>query len=99
GVPGADPDAWYGLAGASSQAALRDPWAAVRVSPSKVEGYQRCPLRWLLEQSGGTRGSSVSQELGSMIHAIAEAEPEGRIEELRRLLDDRWAELALGDGW
>jgi RecB family exonuclease len=99
GVAGADPDEWYGLAGASSQAPLRDPAATIRVSPSKVEGYQRCPLRWLLEQSGGTRGSSVSQELGSMIHAIAEAEPEGRAEELRRLLDERWPALALPDGW
>jgi superfamily I DNA/RNA helicase/RecB family exonuclease len=99
GVPGADPDDWYGLAGASSREPLRGDQALIAISPSKVEGFQRCPLRWLLEQSGGTRASSTSQALGSLIHGIADAEPAGRPEELRRLLDERWASLRLPDGW
>ena len=53
GVPGADPEDWRGLAGLSCTGPLRDPGTEVRVSPSKVESFDRCALRWLLETRRG----------------------------------------------
>jgi superfamily I DNA/RNA helicase/RecB family exonuclease len=99
GVPGANPDEWYGLAPVSVEGALREPSALVRVSPSQVESYDRCALRWLLEQSGGRPASSSAQGLGVLIHELAEQEPDGDEGRLATLLEERFARLGLGSGW
>ncbi|MEJ2579889.1 MAG: 3'-5' exonuclease [Kineosporiaceae bacterium] len=99
GVPGADPGDWYGLAPLSSIEPLRAEDEPVRVSPSKVEQFTRCALRWLLETSGGSPGSSSSQLLGTLVHEIAERAPNGTRAELAALLADRIDRLGLGEGW
>lgn len=99
GVPGANPQEWYGLAPVSVEGPLRRPDAAVRVSPSQVESYDRCALRWLLEQSGGRPTSSAAQGLGVLIHELAEQEPDGDETRLLALLEQRFDRLGLGRGW
>jgi superfamily I DNA/RNA helicase/RecB family exonuclease len=99
GVPGARPQEWYGLAPVSADGPLRSPEAAVRVSPSQVESFDRCALRWLLERSGGRAGSTSSQGLGVLIHELAEEEPNGDETRLLKLLDERFDRLGLGSGW
>ena len=100
GVPGADPDEWYGLAPVSSTRPLRSDDDLVRVSPSRVEQFDRCALRWLLESAaGGTAGSSTSQSLGTLVHELAEAEPGGDLATLLRLLDERIGRLGLDHSW
>jgi superfamily I DNA/RNA helicase/RecB family exonuclease len=78
GVPGAHPDDWWGLPPLSDPRPLRDAGAPVRVSPSQVEKFATCPLRWLLETAGGSRGTSPAQGLGNLIHELAalSADPE-----------------------
>jgi RecB family exonuclease len=98
-VPGADPADWYGLAELSTDGPRRDPGDQVRVSPSRVEAFHRCSLRWVLEQSGGTAGSSAAQGLGSLIHELAELVPDADQPRLLRLLDERFDRLGLGTGW
>lgn len=99
GVPGADPDSWYGLADPTSSGPLRAPDATVGVSPSKVESFDRCALRWLLEQAGGGGPSSAAQGIGNLVHEIAQLAPDGDRARLRALLDERWPSLGLGTGW
>jgi superfamily I DNA/RNA helicase/RecB family exonuclease len=99
GVPGANPEEWYGLAPVSVEGTLREPHALVRVSPSQVESYDRCALRWLLEQSGGRPASSSAQGLGVLIHELAEQEPDGDETRLAKLLEERFDRLGLGSGW
>jgi superfamily I DNA/RNA helicase/RecB family exonuclease len=99
GVPGANPEEWYGLAPVSVSGPLREPSALVRVSPSQVESYDRCALRWLLEQSGGRPASSSAQGLGVLIHELAEQEPDGDETRLAKLLEERFDRLGLGSGW
>ncbi|HST85904.1 MAG TPA: ATP-dependent DNA helicase [Kineosporiaceae bacterium] len=99
GVPGANPEEWYGLAPISVSGPLREPSALVRVSPSQVESYDRCALRWLLEQSGGRPPSSAAQGLGVLIHELAEQEPDGDETRLAKLLEERFDRLGLGSGW
>lgn len=98
-VPGADPAQWHGLAEPSSAAPLWDADTRVPVSPSKVETAQRCALRWALEAAGGTSTASGGQNLGTLLHAIAQEHPQGTEAELSAALDRRWAELGLGTGW
>nr|WP_269330101.1 ATP-dependent DNA helicase [Kineosporia babensis] len=99
GVPGADPAEWYGLAPVSVEGPLRPPHTLVRVSPSQVESFDRCSLRWLLGASGGRRPSSTAQGLGELVHELAEQVPDGNLIRLRTLLNERWSRLGLGSGW
>ncbi|WP_461024819.1 PD-(D/E)XK nuclease family protein, partial [Thalassiella azotivora] len=99
GVPGAHPGDWYGLADLAGDGPLRAPQEAVRVSPSKVESFGRCPLRWLLESSGGTAGDSTSQSVGTLVHDVAAEHPDGSHDELAAALERRWATLGLPRTW
>ncbi|MCB7136627.1 UrvD/REP family ATP-dependent DNA helicase [Cellulosimicrobium marinum] len=95
----ARPESWYGVAGVSSTTPLRAPEETVTVSPSKVETATTCPLRWSLEAAGGTAPDAAHQNLGTLVHSIAESAPGGSLAQLRAELDRRWPELALPDGW
>ncbi|HEX5535373.1 MAG TPA: ATP-dependent DNA helicase [Actinomycetales bacterium] len=99
GVAGAHPDSWYGLAPLSDDGPLRGEAEPVRVSPSKVESFGKCPLRWVVESSGGTACDSTSQAVGTLVHAIAAEAPTGSAEELAELLEQRWASLGLPNTW
>ena len=103
GVPGADPADWYGLDQPSTDGPLRAPGEPVKVSPSRVEQFDRCGLRWLLETAGGTPASSTSQALGTLVHELAqEAAEKGRDGDrgyLLTLLRERIGRLGLGEGW
>ena len=99
GVPGADPDDWFGLAPASTEAPLHPDGEPVGVSPSKVEQFQRCALRWLLETAGGTAASSTAQSVGTLVHELAQEVPDGDLATLLELLEIRVRRLGLGTGW
>jgi superfamily I DNA/RNA helicase/RecB family exonuclease len=98
GVPGAHPDDWYGLAPLTDDRPLATD-APVRVSPSKVEEFDRCALRWLLQASGGTRSGTASQQLGTLVHELAAELPDADEPRLVAELHRRWAVLGLGEGW
>jgi RecB family exonuclease len=100
GVPGADPQEWYGLSEPSDPRPLRLPGEQVAVSPSKVEQFDRCPLRWLLETTaGGGRGPTASTALGTLVHQLAEEVPDGDRERLLDLLEERIGSVGLPEGW
>lgn len=99
GVDGADPATWYGARAASTDVPLWPVEGPVPLSPSRLETAATCALRWALESAGGTAASSRDQSLGTLVHAVAAALPQGSEAELAALLDARWAELGLADGW
>lgn len=99
GVPGADPDQWYGARELSTTAPLWDDDDVVRLSPSTLEQATRCPLRWALEGAGGRAADTGEQSLGTLLHAVAATLPVGTAEELTALLEERWDELGLRAGW
>src|SRR6185369_8371355 len=71
GVPGADPDQWWGLRPVSDPGPLVGEGAVVRVSPSTVESSLRCGLKWLLERHGGSNPPTAKQGIGNLVHAAA----------------------------
>jgi RecB family exonuclease len=100
GVPGADPDDWWGLAPLSDERPVVDPADPVTVSPSRVEAFLGCELRALLSQIGATDGDQVSASLGTLVHAIAAEAPAGAdVAELERRLDEQWPTLDFGAAW
>ena len=103
GVPGADPREWYAAVPLSDDRALREAGEVVRVSPSKVEAFATCELRWLLEACGGTSPEGTAQGIGSLVHALAAAAAEDPAltdtAALLAELDRRWEEVDLGAPW
>jgi superfamily I DNA/RNA helicase/RecB family exonuclease len=71
GVPGADPDDWWGLPPLSDDRPLGDDGEPVRVTPSTMESALRCSLRWLLERHGGAAPATAAQGVGNLVHAAA----------------------------
>jgi superfamily I DNA/RNA helicase/RecB family exonuclease len=105
GVPGADPLDWYGLVPLTDERQLVDDGELVKLSPSRLEAFARCPLRWLLESSGGTSGDSTSQGIGTLVHALAQQVAEEGVPgdeiagELQQRLANAIKRVDLGSGW
>jgi superfamily I DNA/RNA helicase/RecB family exonuclease len=101
GVRGADPAEWYGLAELTDERPLVDDGEPVRVSPSRLEAFRRCPLRWMLESSGGTTSSSTSQGLGVLVHALAQQAADEGLDtvQLQARLATAIERVDLGSGW
>ncbi|MDP9865212.1 MULTISPECIES: ATP-dependent helicase [Streptosporangium] len=101
GVPGAHPNEWYALTPISDDRPLSWPDDIVRVSPSAVENFTKCGLRWLLETSVGASGTDAARGLGTVIHALAVLAATGMPAEdtLGKRLDEVWHELDFGGVW
>lgn len=100
GVAGADPDTWWELRDVSDRRPVRDPGAAVAVSPSRVETFGRCGLRWLLSGSGGDdarRGDAAN--VGTLVHDIAATVDNADEEAMVAALHERVDELGSRTGW
>ncbi|MGH3725141.1 MAG: ATP-dependent helicase [Mycobacterium sp.] len=99
GVPGANPESWYGLADVSSENPLwRVDDGPVRLSPSNVETLMACPLRWLLERHGGTDLTDPRRALGTLIHALV-GEHSGDPDTMRRQLEKSWETIPFESKW
>jgi superfamily I DNA/RNA helicase/RecB family exonuclease len=101
GIQQADPDQWYGLRELSDSAPLQKHDEVVRISPSKVEEFNRCELRWLLKACGATDTDLSRAGVGSLIHDLAErAATEGWSgDKLLTELDNAWPAIDVGGGW
>lgn len=97
GVRGAAPEEWSWLPAPSTEAPRGVD--APSVSPSAVEGYLACPLKWYLTSVGGRAASGTAQLLGTLVHRALEEAPDADPERLSAVLDRSWAELELGTGW
>jgi RecB family exonuclease len=101
GVQGAHPNDWYALTPMTDDRPLSWPDDIVRISPSAVESFTKCGLRWLLETAVGAAGTSSAQGLGTVIHALAVLAATDLPSEdlLGKRLDEIWNELDFGGVW
>jgi superfamily I DNA/RNA helicase/RecB family exonuclease len=102
GVRGAHPRHWYQLTTLSDPGPLTTPADGVlaRLSPSQVESFHRCGLRWLLEVAAGARSSDVVRHFGVLIHAaavLAATGADGALIDQR--IDEIWHHLDFGSPW
>jgi ATP-dependent exoDNAse (exonuclease V) beta subunit len=97
GVPGAHPNDWWGFAPLSDAQPLRSPDELVSVSPSRVEAFGTCALRWLLETSGGGT-TSTAQGIGTVVHDVASEIAAPDLPALSARLNERWRRVDL-TGW
>lgn len=99
GVSGADPSSWWALRDLSDDRPVRPEGVPISVSPSKVQSFGDCALRWLLTASGGEGARSTSMEVGTLIHEIAHELGDAGQEAFLAELDQRWAGLGMPPGW
>ncbi|HSZ39531.1 MAG TPA: ATP-dependent DNA helicase [Trebonia sp.] len=100
GVRGADPREWYTLTEISDDQPIVADGERVRLSPSQVENFARCGLRWLLESAVGAGRPDVLRHLGTVIHAAAVVIAEGATEQVvASRIDDIWHHLDFGSVW
>jgi len=100
GVPGAAPTNWWGLAPLSDDAPLVPEEAPVRVRPSAIETFQRCPLRWVLGAVGAEASPDTTRTVGTAVHDVAQQVAEGLLpSDAPAVLAAELDQLDLGPGW
>jgi superfamily I DNA/RNA helicase/RecB family exonuclease len=98
GVPGASPAQWYALTPWSGSGPISE--GEVRVSPSQVDKFVTCGLRWLMESAVGAGPPSVAGHLGTVIHAAAALVAEGAdAADIAGRIDEIWHQLDFGSVW
>ena len=98
GVRGAHPRHWYALTTLSDPGPLGA--GGIKLSPSQVESFTRCGLRWLLEAAAGAGTSDVLRHLGTVIHAAAVLAADGTDEAgIGDRIDEIWHHLDFGSAW
>jgi superfamily I DNA/RNA helicase/RecB family exonuclease len=98
GVRGASPRQWYALTELTA-AGERLP-GSIHISPSRVETFTKCGLRWLLEAAVGVSSPGAAQGLGIVIHAAAALAAEGADDgEVAKRVDELWQHLDFGSSW
>jgi superfamily I DNA/RNA helicase/RecB family exonuclease len=102
GIHVANPQNWVGAVERSSDLPVVDPKELVSVSPSALDTYKECALKWFLQSNGGTNGDSTAQILGSAIHAFAaklHTDPTKNETDLLDLLKSSWKLIDPDEGW
>ena len=99
GVPGADPSSWWALRALSDDRPLRAAEMSVSVSPSRLESYGDCSLRWLLSTCGGDGPGVGAASIGTLIHDIAADLGDADEATMAAEVDRRWGRLGLPAGW
>jgi len=100
GVRGAHPREWYALTELSDAGPIVAGGETVRLSPSQVESFTKCGLRWLLDAAVGAGRSDVLRHLGTVIHAAAVLAADGATErDVADRIDEIWHHLDFGSAW
>lgn len=111
GVPGADPEDWYGLLEPTTTAPLVDlgePEAVVSVSPSKLETFEKSGLAWFIDTMAAAP-SGLAAGIGTVVHTAMEragsipaadlTDDDVSVERLWQHIDEHWSELYFEAPW
>jgi hypothetical protein len=96
GVPGAHPRNWQGLQEISSAEPVVTNDEELRLSASKLEAFEKCPLHWFIGTFGG-QSSSFQASLGTLMHAALEATSKG--DDLGDFVQSNWHTLDFESKW
>jgi len=102
GVAAAQPKNWLGVHELSTDAPLVSDGQQVYISPSGIQSFLDCELKWFLEKSGAQNGDSNQQLLGTAIHALAalkHTNPDLTSEQAQKLILEMWSVVGATTGW
>jgi len=101
-IQSAKSENWLGSLKLSSDEPVLPKEAQVSVSPSNLQSFSECGLKWFIEKSGGRDGDSTAQLLGIAIHSLAamlKSEPGLSYDELATRLESGWKLIDGNKGW
>jgi RecB family exonuclease len=101
-IQSAKSENWLGSLKLSSDEPVLPEGAQVSVSPSNLQSFSECGLKWFIEKSGGRDGDSTAQLLGIAIHSLAamlKSEPGLSYDELATRLESGWKLIDGNKGW
>jgi superfamily I DNA/RNA helicase/RecB family exonuclease len=109
GVRGAGPRQWYAITALSDPGPAFGPEEQIQISPSQVETFEKCGLRWLLSMAVGAQdgGPNEYSTMGKVIHAVAElaadtelaGDPAVTEGDVAKRLDEIWQDLDFRSAW
>ena len=102
GVSAANPKNWVGVINLSTHLPVVTDEEVLTISPSSLESFTECSLKWLLEQSGGKDADSTAQVLGTAIHVITaqlKEQPDLTLNQLEAKLKGAWSLIDMNKGW
>ncbi len=99
GVGSADPATWWALVSPPEPRPRRPDGQPVPVSPSSLERFATCALRWVLVSSGGDGVPSPAADIGTLVHDVVADLGDVDAPTLRAEIDRRWSLLGLPPGW
>ncbi|MWA05273.1 AAA family ATPase [Actinomadura sp. LD22] len=104
GVRGAKPENWYAITALSDQGPAFAGDEQITISPSQVEAFTTCGLRWLLASAVGAQegGPNEFSTMGKVIHAVAEmAGADDGVTDVHvaERLDQIWNDLDFRSSW
>ncbi|RMI37998.1 ATP-dependent helicase [Actinomadura harenae] len=104
GVRGARPENWYAITALSDAGPAFADDEQITISPSQVETFTTCGLRWLLTSAVGAQegGPNEYSTMGKVVHAVAEmaGADDGVTEvDVARRLDEIWNDLDFRSSW
>ncbi|XRQ12082.1 ATP-dependent helicase [Actinomadura welshii] len=104
GVRGAKPENWYAITAMSDSGPAFTGDEPITISPSQVEAFTTCGLRWLLASAVGAQegGPDEYSTMGKVVHAVAEmAGADDGVDEVHvaQRLDEIWNDLEFRSSW
>lgn len=96
-VPGADARTWWQPL--STDSAVLSPEHTVRISPSHVETFATCPLKWFLQQHLTQTTETYAQQFGTIIHQVAERFPNGGLKDMQAYFTELFADIEFDSEW
>ena len=102
GFKAADPSTWLGARPLSTSEPVVPPDQQVFVSPSGLQSFEDCGVKWFLEKAGARDGDSTAQLLGTAIHQLAKMsadDPSLTLEGAIERLTDAWSIVDQNVGW
>lgn len=108
-VAGAHPDDWYGLAPLSTTEPLfvftedevadgSDSGKRIKIYPSSLENFVKCPLHWFLENHGA-KEKNFDANVGTLIHQALEEAQDSSEETIWSLVESNWHTLSFESDW
>ncbi|MDR1033320.1 MAG: PD-(D/E)XK nuclease family protein [Bifidobacteriaceae bacterium] len=89
---------WVGVIEQAGETSIYGNKDQVRLSPSKVETFIKCGLKYALESVGGNIGDTYASKFGTMMHKVAErAALEGKEQypgSIRAIFEEEYAKTA-----
>ena len=97
GAPGAHPESWYGRLLYTSNSPIDQNGSAIRVSPSQLEKFQKCPLHWFISAYGG-ESRAFEASVGTLLHEAFELGEAGG-GEMWAFVQSKWGQLNIESAW